>query len=93
MRRSGGDDVHRSSSQPSFSCRSSTRAPPRYPGSASERKEAMTAWWLAINSYLKRVVSGAVTMVREVAYVAKVRYRLLEVLTEFEDLFDRTLGD
>ena len=56
MKRSGGGDIHRSSPQPSFSCRGrgSTRAPPRHPGSASERKESMTEWWLVANSILKR---------------------------------------
>ena len=49
LKRSGGGDIHRSLPQPSFSSRGSTRVPPRCPGSASEREESMTAWWLAIN--------------------------------------------
>ena len=45
----GGGDTHRSLMLPSFSGSNLFRAPPQRPGSASERKETMTAWWLAVN--------------------------------------------
>ena len=43
----GGGDVHRSLMSPSYSGSISFRVSPRRPGFASERKETMTAWWLA----------------------------------------------
>ena len=50
--------------------------PPRCPGFALERKETMTAWWLAAARRPKpyrSVMVVAVTMVMALAYVAKVR--------------------